>query len=104
MCVCYVKSKYVLSNLLLGSALLDTLSLQFANAITFVLLEFADGTIFLGTLLQGVEGNGQQLVALTLGITQLEAIEIVQLGALKVDKTKFISDKLSPAYKTNNDV
>lgn len=68
--------------LLLGRNLLATLGLLGTQALATILLEDTWGAIGLGALLQCVEGDGQQLVTLTLGITQLEAVEIIQLRAL----------------------
>lgn len=62
--------------LLLGLGLLS------AQTLATILLEDAWCAIGLGALLQCVEGNGQQLIALALGIAQLEAIKVVQLRAL----------------------
>lgn len=74
--------RYLFIFLLLGRCLLATLGLLGTQTLTTVLLEDAWGTIGLGALLQCVEGDGQQLVALTLGESQLEAVEVVQLRAL----------------------
>lgn len=53
------------------------LGLLGAQTLTTILLQDAWCTIGLGALLQCVEGNGQQLVALTLGIAQLETVKVV---------------------------
>lgn len=74
--------RYLFIFLLLGH-LLATLGLLGTQTLTTVLLQDTWGTIGLGALLQCVEGDGQQLVALTLGETQLEAVEVGQLRALQ---------------------
>lgn len=64
--------------LLEGLVLLQLLDLDLT-----VLLQDAHRAVRLRTLLQRVVGDGQQLVALLLGVAQLEAVEVIQTGALK---------------------
>lgn len=69
--------------LLVGLVLLQLLDLDLT-----VLLQDAHRAIGLRALLQRVVGDGQQLVALLLGVAQLEAVEVVQTGALNRDNQK----------------
>lgn len=68
--------------LLEGLVLLQLLDLDLA-----VLLQDANGAVRLRALLQRVVGDGQQLVALLLGVAQLEAVEVVQTGTLEGNGT-----------------
>lgn len=63
--------------LLEGLVLLQLLDLNLA-----ILLQDARRAIGLRALLQRVVGDGEQLVALLLGVAQLEAVKVVQTGAL----------------------
>lgn len=63
--------------LLEGLVLLQLLDLDLA-----VLLQDAHRAVGLRALLQRVVGDGQQLVALLLGVAQLETIEVGQTSAL----------------------
>lgn len=64
--------------LLEGLVLLQLLDLDLA-----VLLQDARGAVGLCALLQRVVSDGEQLVALLLGVAQLKAIKVIQTGTLR---------------------
>jgi len=85
--------------LLLGRGLLATLGLLGTQTLATILLQDAGSAVSLGALLQCVEGDGQQLVALALSITQLEAVKVVQRGALQ-GNTLWISTIIAVVFAT----
>lgn len=78
---------YSSTSLLFGClGLLLLLNLELA-----VLRQNSNGAVGRGALLQGVVGDGDQLVALLLGVAQLETIKVVEGSTLKDKYEKTIS-------------